>query len=500
MKKTFFTFAVLLPLAVFSQNAIFLHHSTGGGVWGGGVAAWITNYNTAHSTSYQATELNYPNTPYPWENYPYDFWNLWCNSACNSADPDIECLNTLTAKYKLIIIKHCYPGAGIGADGGTSSVSSSSKTLGNYKLQYRALRAKFDSFPANKFMVWTLAPLHRLATNTADAARAKQFVDWVKTEWLTEDGKSHPNIYIFDFFGYAAELNPTPANGQVNCLKYDYEGSHTGSDSHPNSTANTTIAPFFGQAIVDALKDTTTTNYTVTFMLKEGTTAVSGASVTFNSQTLSSDVSGKVVFNNVNAGNALSYSIVKTGYNTFNGSAGVAKDTTIAVNLVKTGAATYAVTFLVKEGSALVSGAKVTFNSQNVNTGAAGTAVFTGVPKGTPLSYSVSKSSYTTVSSSATISKDTTINISLVKTIALGKESSEINVFPNPATEQVTIAANEVIGSVKLVSLTGTIVKEWSQINSDKAVLLINDVPGGYYLVSIIPIDGNSLIKPLIIK
>jgi hypothetical protein len=114
-----------------------------------------------------------------------------------------------------------------------------------------------DSYSSTKFMVWTLAPLHRLATDADQASRAKQFVDWVKYEWLTEDGNEHPNILIFDFFSLVAELNPSPANGQQYCLKYDYEDSHTGSDSHPNTIANDYVGPIFAQAVIDALLNLT---------------------------------------------------------------------------------------------------------------------------------------------------------------------------------------------------------------------------------------------------
>lgn len=229
--------------AATNDDIIFLHHSTGWGVYSGGsVASWFSNYNSTNGTSYAISERSYPNTPYPWDNYPYDYWNLWVNGTCNNADPDIECLSALTASHDIVIWKHCFPGAAVLADTGSPSVSSSRKSLENYKLQYRALRTAMDAYPNTKFIVWTLAPLHRLASNDSDAARAKQFVDWVNNEWLTESG-SHPNIFVFDFFGLAA--------GTDNYLKYEYEGSHIGSDSHPNSLANSTIGPIFAQFIVD---------------------------------------------------------------------------------------------------------------------------------------------------------------------------------------------------------------------------------------------------------
>lgn len=239
-----FSFTVPLAFAATDDNIIFLHHSTGAGVWSGGnVLGWFSSYNAAHGTSYAVTERPYPNSPYPWDNYPYDYWNLWINGACNSSDPDIECMNTLAANHDIVIYKHCFPGADVVAPNGNPYVNSDIKTLANYQLQYRALRQMMDSYPNTKFIIWTLAPLHRLATNAANAGRAKQFVDWVNTTWLTEDGQSHPNIFVFDFWGLVA--------GNDNFLRYEYEGSHTGSDSHPNALANATVGPIFSQFIVD---------------------------------------------------------------------------------------------------------------------------------------------------------------------------------------------------------------------------------------------------------
>ncbi|MFH0756032.1 MAG: T9SS type A sorting domain-containing protein [Bacteroidota bacterium] len=246
----------IIPFA-FGQKVIFLHHSTGEGVYNeGDVPGWITSYNTGHGTGYQITERSFPNTPYPWENYPYDYWNLWVNNACDNTDPDIACLDKIAQDYDVIIFKHCFPGAGVLADDGNPQVGSEVKTLENYKLQYSALRDLMDTFPDNKFIVWTLAPLHRLATNASDAARAREFVDWVKTSWIAEDGKPHPNIYIFDFYGYAAESNPEPANGKVNCLRYEYEKDHSDSNSHPNVLANETIGPLFAEFIVNTIEET----------------------------------------------------------------------------------------------------------------------------------------------------------------------------------------------------------------------------------------------------
>ena len=90
--------------------------------------------------------------------------------------------------------------------------------------------------------------------NPRECARARQFVDWEKNNFLTEDGKYHPNIFIFDFWGIVVEDDPNPPNDEENCLKYGYERSHTDGDSHPNTAANQTAGPLFAQSIIDAIR------------------------------------------------------------------------------------------------------------------------------------------------------------------------------------------------------------------------------------------------------
>ena len=245
---------VLFCLQVDSQKAVFLHHSTGGNVYKEGkVSEWIADYNQENNSHIELTERAYPNKPYEWKNYPFDFWNLWVKGACDSEKSGIECLNTLSRDYQMIIFKHCFPGAQVLDDTGDPDINSERKSLENYKIQYRALRKQMDSYPDNIFVVWTLASLHRLSTTPENAQRAKEFVEWVKVEWLKEDGRSHDNILIFDFWELTAEQYKEPGQGQVNCLRYEYERSHESGDSHPNTKANEAVGPVFAKFIVDAL-------------------------------------------------------------------------------------------------------------------------------------------------------------------------------------------------------------------------------------------------------
>jgi len=50
-----------------------------------------------------------------------------------------------------------------------------------------------------------------------------------------------------------AEKRDNPSQGQQYCLNYEYERSHSGSDSRPNLPANETAGPLFARFMVDAV-------------------------------------------------------------------------------------------------------------------------------------------------------------------------------------------------------------------------------------------------------
>lgn len=224
-----------------SAKVAFLHHSTGGVIWNGGVATKIAQYNASHGKNYSVTATDFPkSSPYGWNNYPYDYWNIWVNHAGSTAYLQEPTLETLTQTYDVIVFKHCFPVSSIGADASSSSVSSSAKTLGNYKLQYEALKSKMHEFPDKRFIVWTGAALVQGATDADQATRAKQFADWVRTEW-DEPGD---NIFVWDFFNLetGGGIYLLPANAA------------SAGDSHPSSAFAATVAPQFAQRIIDVIE------------------------------------------------------------------------------------------------------------------------------------------------------------------------------------------------------------------------------------------------------
>jgi hypothetical protein len=220
-----------------STDIIFLHHSTGWNIWNGGVPEWFEQ----NAPNYQIVEQEFPkDSPYGWENYPYDYWNIWVNHAGSSPYMNEPTLEILTAQYHVIIFKHCFPVSEIEADTGNPDITSSEKRLENYMLQYNALKAKMHEFPGSLFLVWTGAARVQNETNAATATRARTFFDWVKNTW-DERGD---NIYIWDFYELETE------GGLY--MRDDYaEGPF---DSHPNSTFSQMVAPLFCQRIVNVIE------------------------------------------------------------------------------------------------------------------------------------------------------------------------------------------------------------------------------------------------------
>jgi hypothetical protein len=235
-------------------NIIFLHHSTGGIIWKGGLSGiarrlgfdgdvrrWFNNFNKRNEKNYLITEASFPKeTPYGWRNDPYDYYNIWVENAGNKPYKEEPTLEMLTGKYNVIVFKHCFPVSNIEPDTTAPDIKSVKRTLGNYKLQYNALKEKMHQFPKNKFIVWTPPAQVKSNTNEEEAIRAQEFSNWVKLEW---DIKGD-NIFIWDFRELETE-------GSL-YLKDSYADSPT--NSHPGKNFAEHVAPYFCQRIVDVIE------------------------------------------------------------------------------------------------------------------------------------------------------------------------------------------------------------------------------------------------------
>ena len=235
--------AAAAPAAELS-NLFMLHHSTGRNlIQEGDVRGWIDSWNTDKGTALEFWDHDYnhigmtdPNghlvgTSYaiPDDNTdPDGLLTLWTTQ--NAAK------DAILANHEVIAFKSCYPASNIETDA----------ELAERKQWYLQMRDVFDQHPNHVFLVMSQPPRHRLATNTAEADRAREFASWlVSDEYLA----GHPNVVGFDLFTHFA--NPDDGSGTRNMLRYEFERSHYNSDSHPNTLANQTVGPLLAQAIVD---------------------------------------------------------------------------------------------------------------------------------------------------------------------------------------------------------------------------------------------------------
>jgi len=218
---------------------LFLHHSTGECIYSGGVPGWFAEYNAEHGTHYAIEQRNFPaEQPYGWENFPYDYWNIWVRNAGPEPYRQEPTLEMLTPRYDLIVFKHCFPVSNIEPDTGRPDVASADKRIENYKLQYEALKTKLRSFPGTRFLVWAGAAQVRGDVDEVSALRARDFFRWVRETW-DEPGD---NIYVWDFYTLETAgglyMNPEYASG----------------DAHPNERFSQMAAPLFGKRMIDVIQ------------------------------------------------------------------------------------------------------------------------------------------------------------------------------------------------------------------------------------------------------
>jgi hypothetical protein len=242
-------------------DILFLHHSTGRVIWIGNTTTRIktltrkfsdrlargqvpilmSRYNRQHGTRYRIREQIFPKpAPYGWNNFPYDYYNIWVKHAGGEPYMEEPTLEMLTKDYQVIIFKHCFPVSNIEPDQETASLDSDVKTLANYRLQYDALRDKLHSFPDTKFILFTGAALAQGSVTEDEAARAREFFRWVREEW----DQPGDNIYLWDLYSLETEGG----------LYFKDEYSVSDADSHPNEQFASRVAPLLVDRIVDVIE------------------------------------------------------------------------------------------------------------------------------------------------------------------------------------------------------------------------------------------------------
>lgn len=236
---------------VFSQSGkfrsgIFLHHSTGGCIWGPNdsntsVPQEMAKYSTSHGLSGDnAISMNEQ-----WWPSDDNEWATWHNIFDNR-DPSND-IQPIIQNNRIIVIKSCFPCSNIDAVGSPSdTLDPTYKTIYNYKWHWRSIVKVMASRLDRFFVIWTNAPLVANDTDDQQARLSDQFCYWAKDTLANGAdpvfGAFPPNVYVFDFFHKLAG-----SNGK---LPLQYAAGAW--DSHPNAAATEKVAPQFVTEIFDA--------------------------------------------------------------------------------------------------------------------------------------------------------------------------------------------------------------------------------------------------------
>jgi hypothetical protein len=226
------------------RNVIFLHHSTGANLIAQGDVRrlfaergyqfWDHGYNyqgvvrpdeTSVGASYRIPgNLNRGNT---------DVDGLAVLFQQPVTDPPSNAFSRLL-RHEVIAFKSCFPNSAI----------KDAAMQEQFQAWYLEMRDVFDAHPDRIFILVTSPPLHPLATNPDEAARARAIANWLKSdEYLV----GHSNVFVFDFFDLLADPG-------TNMLSAEYQPSPDESDSHPNRQANEIIGPLFVEFVDQAVK------------------------------------------------------------------------------------------------------------------------------------------------------------------------------------------------------------------------------------------------------
>jgi len=229
------------------------------------------------------------------------------------------------------------------------------------------------------------------------------------------------------------------------------------------------------------------------------TNPISGASVTFNGITQTTDASGNTIFHDVATGN-LYYEVSMAGYYTIYNYVDEPGNDPVVVSLGLLGAA-YNVTFNVNdEYGNPVQNATVTFNGSDQSTAANGATQYVAVAESDNYWYNVVKSGYVLSTGYVNVHSDMSESVILMHDYSgLTEISSSVNIttFPNPVKDVVEISSDEKISNLKIFNSTGQEIMN-TNVDDTKTIVNLKSFPTGLYIIQIQ--TANNIVSKKIIK
>jgi hypothetical protein len=77
--------------------------------------------------------------------------------------------------------------------------------------------------------------------------------------------------------------------------------------------------------------------------------------------------------------------------------------------------------------------------------------------------------------------------------------AADVSIFPNPASEKITVKSDQIISSVEISDLTGKVIR-MIEPNSVDAEINVTDFNTGIYLCKSTGADGSVSIKKFMVK
>ena len=238
-------------------------------------------------------------------------------------------------------------------------------------------------------------------------------------------------------------------------------------------------------------------SYSVTFNVSDGTNNISGASVTltgYDSQTTNGD--GNAIFTNVAPGTGIAYTVAADGYISSNGTVDVV-DSDINENVILN-QEYYTITFVVNDGTNVISGANVTIDEVTKTTDTSGETSFE-LDQGN-YTYDITAAGYNNVSGDIDVI-DTDVNKVVTLSINTGIDDLDaelIEVYPNPTGGVINIQGCIIkSATISVFDISGK--KIFTKLSDKNLISIdISEYVSGTYIIQIT--KDQSVYKRLIIK
>lgn len=375
-----------------------------------------------------------------------------------------------------------FEGISISILGNTSTVTNSNGTAvigGLSPGNYSYMASKPNDTPVNGSFTITNADFH---VDLTFSKPAYSIGLTVKDENGTPINNATVDLYGYgtkqtDEYGMVSYMNVTPANISVTVSKLGYV------------TLNSVLSVVDSNIEQDI--NLTLVRHSVQFNVLADNQPVNDAVVTFNGIT---NRIGNYLFENILAGTGYAYTVEKIGYVDVSGTINVSDYTAVTVTLVKE---KFPVTFTVSVPSSkgindfaaklVIAGTTDTLdigpNGQVVANFASGYYSFKVWASGFQDYYGSFEVNNAAASVNVTLSISTNIDNNGI---------SNVKVYPNPFTNQVTLSNSLEIVNVVINNLIGQKVYTRKYQNSSKIIIDTNELLPGVYFVKIIDVNGNN--------